>query len=240
MFLQFLATRELSTKGRERSRSSRLPLEFASPIDVATRLAPSRPTRAIFTRGTLQPDHPRLLESIAKTGLRVSSSVLPLPPIDPPPFCSSFAATHFRRLKAGVLPYLAPCLGRIIQSTFSSHDDRISLSPGGHVYRPTVLRRPISISIPVGLGGRAPRVQKVLSPLIIAKGSSCFDVRERGIIYRRYCMLCRDTITDLARLAVNYSIMHWRWHSAAVLQDRTYRLSYPEYHPFWDACLFFL
>lgn len=30
--------------------------------------------------------------------------------------------------------FASSCLGRIIQSTFSSHDDRISLSLGGHVY----------------------------------------------------------------------------------------------------------
>lgn len=107
--------------------------------------------RAPFSR-ILQLGRLRFLESIAKSRspcilIRV---LLSFPPVRFFPltfFVLLFLYRYslpFRKVeKSSSLPlvpaglrytFASSCLGRIIQSTFSSHDDRISLSLSGHVY----------------------------------------------------------------------------------------------------------
>lgn len=122
-------------------------------IDVSTHDSP-QPTRARapFSR-ILQLGRLRFLESIAKSRspcilIRV---LLSFPPVRFFPltffvllFLYRYSLPSVRKVeKSSSLPlvpaglrytFASSCLGRIIQSTFSSHDDRISLSLGGHVY----------------------------------------------------------------------------------------------------------
>lgn len=111
-------------KGRERARVPSFGECTLSRRSHARRRAANAP----FSR-ILQFDRLRFLESIAKSDLAYPR------PLVPPFRWSAFHCHYlFPTCKAEIFLLSNPrSLSRIIQSTFSSHDDRISLSSSSHV-----------------------------------------------------------------------------------------------------------